>query len=111
MDNIWSDNKYINLCINILLFMLGINFLHYGQLILPIICFLLFVDNKLKFKVNNPITFVVLCLFGISFYAFSYKLGFYSVMGFTCPMAYYIGSNMKHPSEDNIKKEGFLFMK
>ena len=109
MDNIWSDNKYINLCINILLFMMGINFLHYGQLILPIICFLLFVDNKLKFKVNNPITFVVLCLFGISFYAFSYKLGFYSVMGFTCPMAYYIGSNMKHPSEDNIKKIIYLF--
>lgn len=109
MDNIWSDNKYINLCINILLFMMGINFLHYGQLILPIICFLLFVDNKLQFKVNNPITFVVLCLFGISFYAFSYKLGFYSVMGFTCPMAYYIGSNMKHPNEDNIKKIIFLF--
>ena len=109
MDNIWSDNKYINLCINILLFMMGINFLHYGQLILPIICFLLFVDNRLKFKVNNPITFVVLCLFGVSFYAFSYKLGFYSVMGFTCPMAYYIGSNMKHPSEDNIKKIIYLF--
>ena len=109
MDNIWSDNKYINLCINILLFLTGINFLHYGQLILPIICFLLFVDNKLQFKVNNPITFVVLCLFGISFYAFSYKLGFYSVMGFTCPMAYYIGSNMKHPNEDNIKKIIYLF--
>ena len=89
--------------------MMGINFLHYGQLILPIICFLLFVDNKLQFKVNNPITFVVLCLFGISFYAFSYKLGFYSVMGFTCPMAYYIGSNMKHPSEGNIKKIIYLF--
>ena len=109
MDNIWSDNKYINLCINILLFLAGINFLHYGQLILPVICFLLFIDNKLKFRVNKPSTFIVLCLFGISFYAFSYKLGFYSVMGFACPMAYYIGSNMRHPSEDNIKKVIYLF--
>lgn len=109
MDNIWSDNKYINLSINILLFLTGINFLHYGQLILPIICFILFVDNKLKFKVNSPLTFIVLCLFGVSFYAFSYQLGFYSVMGFTCPMAYYIGSNMKRPSEDNIKKIIYLF--
>ncbi len=109
MNNIWSDNKYINLCVNILLFLMGINFLHYGQLILPIICFILFVDNGLRFKVNNPKIFIILCLFGVSFYAFSYKLGFYSVMGFTCPMAYYIGSNMKHPSEDNIRKVIYLF--
>ena len=109
MENIWSENKYVNLLINILLFLTGINFLHYGQLILPIICFILFVDNKLKFKVNNPKTFIILCLFAISFYAFSYKMGFYSVMGFTCPMAYYIGSNMKNPTEDNIKKIIYLF--
>ena len=108
MDKIWSDNKYINLCINILLFLTGINFLHYGQLILPIVCFLLFVDNKLKFRVNNPITFVILCLFAVSFYAFSNK-DFYCVMGFTLPMAYYIGSNMKYRNEDNIKKIIYLF--
>lgn len=108
MDKIWSDNKYINLCINILLFLTGINFLHYGQLILPIICFLLFIDNKLRFKVNKPITFIVMCLFAISFYAFSNK-DFYCVMGFTLPMAYYIGSNMKYRNEDNIKKVIYLF--
>ena len=109
MNNIWSENKYLNLVINILLFLTGINFLHYGQLILPIICFLLFIENKLKFKVNDPKAFIVLCLFAISFYGFSYQLGFYSVMGFTLPMAYYIGSNIKNPTEDNIKKLVYLF--
>ncbi|MBQ2582778.1 MAG: hypothetical protein II577_02635, partial [Erysipelotrichaceae bacterium] len=95
MERIWSENKVINLAVNVLLFLIGINFLHYGQLILPVICLLLFIDNKLQFKVNSPMTFIVLCLFAISFYAFSYKMGFYSVMGFTLPMAYYIGSNIK----------------
>lgn len=109
MDKIWSNNRYINLSINILLFLTGINFFHYGQLILPVICFILFVDNKLRFKVNNPKTFIVLCLFAVSFYAFSYQLGFYSVMGFTLPMAYYIGSNMYEPNEEKIKKLIYLF--
>lgn len=110
MNNIWSDNKLINLCINILIFLVGINFLHFGQLILPVICFLLFADNRLKFKVNDPKLFIGLCLFGLAFFAFTYKYNaFYSVMGFTCPMAYYIGSNMKHPSEENIKKIVYLF--
>ena len=104
MQKIWSDNRYIELMINMLLFLTGINFLHYGQLILPIICFILFVDNKLKFKVNNPKIFILLCLFAISFYAFSYQLGFYSVMGFCMPMAYYIGSNMKYSNAENIKR-------
>ena len=58
---------------------------------------------------NSPMTFIVLCLFAVSFYAFSYKMGFYSVMGFTLPMAYYIGSNIKDPSEENIKKIIYLF--
>ena len=82
--------------------------MHYGQLLLPVICFILFIDNKLQFKVNNVFIFVILCLFGISFYAFSYKLGFYSVMGFTLPMAYYIGSNIKTENEDNVKKVVYL---
>ena len=109
MTNIWSKNKYVDILINVLLFLTGINFLHYGQLILPIICFILFVDNKLKFKVNNPKVFIILCLFGISFYAFSYQLGFYSVMGFTLPMAYYIGSNIKRYDEESIKYLIYLF--
>ena len=109
MNNIWSDNKYLNTAINVLMFLIGINFMHYGQLILPIVCFLLFIDNRMKFKVNSPKIFIVLCLFGIAFYAFTYKVGFYSVMGFTCPMAYYIGSNIKNPTEENIKKIVYLF--
>ena len=109
MNRIWSDNGYIDLIINVLLFMVGINFMHYGQLIFPVICLLLFIDNRLKFKVNDPKVFILLCLFGISFYAFSYKLGFYSVMGFCCPMAYYIGSNIKYPNAGNVKKIILLF--
>lgn len=108
MDNIWSENKVINHLMNILLFLMGINFLHYGQLLLPLMCLILFIDNKMVFKVNRPIVFVLLCLFAISFYAFSYQLGFYSVMGFTLPMAYYIGSNMNNPSINNIKKIIYL---
>ena len=108
MEKIWSDNKYINMFINVMLFLLGINFLHIGQLFLPVICFVLFVDNKFVFKVNKPIVFIVLSLFAISFYAFSYQMGFYSVMGFCLPMAYYIGSNIKYPTKDNIKKIIYL---
>ncbi|MBR4461165.1 MAG: hypothetical protein IKS51_01070 [Erysipelotrichaceae bacterium] len=107
MKRIWSDNKYLDLLIDILIFLTGINFLHYGQLILPIICFLLFIDHKLVFHVHDPFVFIALCLFAVSFYAFSNK-DFYAVMGFTCPMAYYIGSNMRHPNEDNVKKIIYL---
>ena len=95
--------------VNILLFLVGINFLHYGQLFLPLICLILFVDRRLEFVVNKPLVFVLLCLFAVAFYAFSYQLGFYSVMGFTLPMAYYIGSNIRHPSKDNVIKVIYLF--
>lgn len=108
MEKIWSDNKYINMFINVMLFLLGINFLHIGQLFLPVICFVLFIDNKFVFKVNKPIVFIVLSLFAISFYAFSYQMGFYSVMGFCLPMAYYVGSNIKYPTTDNIRKIIYL---
>lgn len=100
----WSNKKEVNIAINILLFLLAINIFHYGQFILPIICLILFIDNKFKFNVCNIKIFILLCLFGLTFFLFSYKLGFYSVMGFCIPMAYYIGSNIKEPSEDNIKK-------
>ena len=109
MTNIWSKNKYVDILINVLLFMTGINFMHYGQLILPVICLILFIDNKLRFKVNNPKVFILLCLFGISFYAFSHQMGFYSVMGFTLPMAYYIGCNMNKCDEKSIKYIVYLF--
>ena len=103
MTIIWSNNKYIEILINTMLFLLGINFMHLGQLFLPLICLLLFIDRKLKFKVNNIKIFIILCLFSISFFMFSYKLGFYAVMGFTLPMAYYIGSNMNEVSQKNVK--------
>lgn len=103
MTNIWSNNKYIELTINIMLFLLGINFMHLGQFFLPLICLLLFIDRKFKFKVNDIRVFIILCLFAISFFIFSYKLGLYAVMGFTLPMAYYIGSNMNEVNQKNIK--------
>jgi len=92
----------------VLLFLTAINFLHYGQLILPIICLIVFIDHKLRFEVNDPVVFILLCLFAVSFYAFSRK-DFYCVMGFTLPMAYYIGSNIRHPSKENVKKIIYLF--
>ena len=82
--------------------------MHYGQLILPVICFLLFIENRFRFQVNDIKVFILLCLFGISFFAFSYKLGFYSVMGFTLPMAYYIGSCIRNDNPDNFKKVIYL---
>ena len=107
---LWSENRYVDLLINALLFLLGINLFHYGQLLLPVICLIIFIDRKLQFKVNDPLIFIVLCLFAISFYAFSYRQGFYSVMGFCLPMAYYIGSNVKEPDEDKIKKIIYILM-
>lgn len=110
MNNIWSKNKYIEIIINILIYLMSMNFLHYGQLILPIICLLIFIDRKLKFYVKDKRIFIVLCLFGISFFAFSYSLGFYSVMGICLPMAYYIGSNILNVNENNIKKVIYIII-
>lgn len=104
----WSNNKKVDILVNILIFLVAVNFLHYGQLILIPVCLILFIDNKFKFKVNNWITFIVLCLFGISFFAFSLKMGFYAVMGFTLPMVYYIGSNIKKTDEESVKKLIYL---
>lgn len=100
----WSNKEHINSLINCLLFFVAINFLHLGQLLLPIICLILFFDSKGKFIVNNIVTFIILCLFGITFLCFSFKQGFYSTMGLCLPMAYYIGSNINNSSEENIKK-------
>lgn len=104
----WSTKKYIDLVINCLLFLVAINFLHYGQLFLPVICLILFIDNKFSFKVNNWLTFLILVLFGISFFIFSFKLGFYSTMGFCFPMAYYIGSNILKNDKKTIKKVVYI---
>lgn len=103
MSNIWSENKYVNLTINVLLFLMATNFLHYGYLLLPIVCLIIFIDNKYKFKVNNVNVFIILCLFGVTFLVFSYKLGFYCLFGMFLPMAYFIGSNVKDKNEEKVK--------
>ena len=59
----WSNNKKVDALVNILIFLVTINFFHYGQFILPVICLILFIDKKFKFKVNNIKLFVLLCLF------------------------------------------------
>lgn len=99
----WALNKTTDRIINILVFLLAINIFHYGQFILPIICLLITIDRK-KLNIENVKVFILLCLFAITFFAFSYKLGFYSVMGFCLPMAYYIGTNILVPSQENVKK-------
>ena len=104
----WSTNRKVDLLVNVLIFLVSINFFHIGQLLLPVICLILFVDNKLKFKVNSIKVFILLCLFGLTFCLFSFKLGFYCVMGFCLPMAYYIGSNIKKIDEDSIKKIAYI---
>lgn len=100
---IFSDKKYVDYLICALIGLVSVNFLHYGQFILPLICLILFVDNHFRFNFGNIWVFVLLCLFGFSFFAFSYKLGFYAVMGFCLPMAYYVGANVKNPTVKNIK--------
>lgn len=103
MKNIWSTNKYVNLTINILLFLLGMNFMHYAQIIIPVICLILFVDNKFKFEVNNIRIFIILCLFGISFLFFARAQGLFAFIGLFVPMAYYVGSNINEITEENVK--------
>lgn len=105
----FSLKEHTDSTIIALLFLVAINFLHIGQLFLPIVCLYIFIDNKGKLVVNNWFTFILLCLFGISFFAFSYKLGFYSTMGLCLPMAYYIGSNIKKTDEESLKKVIYLF--
>lgn len=108
MNNLWSDKKYINIIINISLFLASMNFMHYGQLFIAFICVVLFVDNKFKIKVNNIKTFIILLLFAITFFVFSYKQGIYSLFGFFLPMAYYIGSNVKQIDDNSMIKIIYL---
>jgi len=109
MLNIWSEKKWANITIDVLLFLLGINFMHYAQLVVPIICLLLFVDRKFKFKVNNIKTFIILCLFGISFLVFTLDQGAFAFIGLFLPMAYYVGSNLYEPNEDKVKQIIYIF--
>lgn len=104
MENIWSKNKNINALLNICLLLLSVSFLHYAEVMVPIMCLALFFDNKFKFSVNNFVTFIILCFFGIFFAIFGSVLGLYRFIGLFLPMAYYIGSNVQDINEDKIKK-------
>lgn len=106
MNKLWSENKNINIIINVLIFLSAVNFLHLGQIFIPIICLILFIDNKFVFKVNNIYCFILLCLFGLSFLAFTYNYTIYCVAGLFIPMAYYIGSNIKN--RNNTKELIYL---
>lgn len=99
----FCENKKLDLAIEIMIFCIAMNIFHLGQFLLPVICLLLWMDDKFKLKIKNVKVFVLLCLFSIFFFVFGFKLGFYSVMGFCLPMAYYIGGRL-NKSEDNIKR-------
>lgn len=96
------ENKKLDVAIQIMVFCIAINIFHLGQFLLPVICLILWVNDKFRLKIGNLKVFVLLCLFSIFFFVFGFKLGFYSVMGFCLPMAYYIGGRL-NKSEDNIK--------
>ena len=95
----WSNNKKIDAVINVLLFLLGLNFLYIGQYLLPIICLVIFISNKCKFRVNNIKMFILLCIFSLTYWLFSINLGLYGLISFCLPMCYYIGSNLKDKSK------------
>lgn len=94
VNNAWSDNKKYSTVINVLLFLVSINFLHYGQLLLPVICLFIFIINNKKLYLGDIKEFVCLLLFGIFFFIFDTTEGIYRTIGLFLPMAYYIGSNI-----------------
>lgn len=99
----WLDNKKLNFILKVILFFFGMNIFHVGQLLIPIACLVVFISNKYVFKVKNIKTFILLCIFSLSFMFFSRKMGAYCVVGIFLPMAYYIGSNINE-SNDNVKE-------
>lgn len=103
----FCENKKIDVTIQIMVFCIAMNIFHLGQFLLPVICLILWVNDKFRLKIGNLKIFVLLCLFSLFFFIFGFKLGFYSVMGFCLPMAYYIGGRL-NKSADNIKKLIYL---
>ena len=91
------------MAIQVMIFCIALNIFHLGQFLLPLVCILLWFDDKFKLKINNLKVFILLCLFAIFFFVFGLKVGFYSVMGFCLPMAYYIGGRL-NKSKENIKR-------
>lgn len=99
----FCENKKLDIVIQIMIFCIALNIFHLGQFLLPVICVLLWVNDKFGLNIRNMKVFILLCLFSLFFFIFGFKLGFYSVMGFCLPMAYYIGGRL-NKSEVNIKK-------
>lgn len=99
----FCENKKLDIVIQITIFCIALNILHLGQFLLPVICVLLWANDKFKLNIKNIKIFILLCLFSLFFFIFGFKLGFYSVMGFCLPMAYYIGGRL-NKSKDNIKR-------
>ena len=95
---------FIEVCI----VLLAMYFMHLSQFILPIMCLAFFIKNRLRLNVKNWPVFIVLCLFGITFFIFSYKLGFYSVMGLCLPMDYYVGQNVLNNTSISFKETVYL---
>lgn len=93
---------------SICIVLLAMYFIHLSQFLLPLMCLVIFIKARYKIRVKNRFVFIILCLFGISFFGFSYKLGFFSTMGFCLPMAYYIGQNLKEYTSLNFKKVVYL---
>lgn len=106
MTKIFSNNKYIEIVLELLIFLMAINFLHYGQLFLPLIALILFIDQRCRVK--QPLVLIISILFAISFFYFSRQLGFYSVMGFCLPFAVYIGSCIDISNSESLKKLIYL---
>lgn len=91
----------IDIFFSVCIVLMAMYFMHLSQFFLPIMCLIIFVKDRYRIVVRNKFLFVILCLFGISFFIFSYKQGFYSTMGFCLPMAYYVGENLcRHTSLD-----------
>ena len=103
----FCENKKIDVAAQIMIFCVAMNIFHLGQFLLPVICLILWVNDGFKLKIGNLKVFVLLCLFSLFFFIFGFKQGFYSVMGFCLPMAYYIGGRL-NKSADNIKKLIYL---
>lgn len=99
----FCENKKLDIAIQIMIFCIALNIFHLGQFLLPVICLLLWVNDRFRLNIKNIKVFILLCLFSLFFFVFGFKLGFYAVMGFCLPMAYYIGGRL-NKSEDNIKR-------
>lgn len=99
----WSDRKYVNYIVDIMVYLMSVNFMQYGQIFLPLICLVLFIDNRFKLKVKNLKVFALLCVFGLSVFIFAHDVGIFSTVGFFFPLAYYVGLNIKGKQENLVR--------